>query len=43
LLKFALNVFQGRHSGEELNKDRKYSERFERWVNEEEMHFVWTI
>ncbi|ESW07378.1 hypothetical protein PHAVU_010G125000 [Phaseolus vulgaris] len=34
---------KGRHSGEELNKDRKYSERFERWVNEEELHFVWTI
>ncbi|XP_014516309.1 phosphoinositide phosphatase SAC2 isoform X2 [Vigna radiata var. radiata] len=29
---------KGRQSAEELNKDRKYSERFERWVNEGEMH-----
>ncbi|WVZ25597.1 hypothetical protein V8G54_004141 [Vigna mungo] len=42
-LKSALNVFQGRQSAEELNKDRKYSETFERWVNEEEMHFAWRI
>ncbi|XP_047162733.1 phosphoinositide phosphatase SAC2-like isoform X1 [Vigna umbellata] len=34
---------KGRQSAEELNKDRKYSERFERWVNEEEMHFAWRI
>jgi len=43
-LKSALNVFQGRQSGEELKEvnkeDRKYSERFERWVNEGDMHFV---
>ncbi|QCE02346.1 phosphoinositide phosphatase SAC2-like isoform X2 [Vigna unguiculata] len=35
---------KGRQSGEELKEvnkeDRKYSERFERWVNEGDMHFV---
>ncbi|KAG5107272.1 hypothetical protein JHK84_044179 [Glycine max] len=31
---------KGRPSGEELNKDSKYSESFERWITEGEMLFV---